>query len=128
MSTQENQEQGLSTKALENLREIDLDLDTTSEYFKPKTGTTYELEIDIERNRIVPIESEKFKDAKGNPVKQYQFIVKHIGNGVEQKWNVTSKTLLNQLMDEIRKNRKVFRITRNGEDRGTTYQIEAAQE
>jgi hypothetical protein len=119
--------QGLSTKALDNLREIELDVDTSGEYFKPQTGTTYDLEIDIDKNRIVPIESDKFKDSKGRPLKQYQFIVRHVGNNVEQKWNVTSKTLLKQLMGEIRKEHKLFHITRNGEDRGTTYTVEGSK-
>jgi hypothetical protein len=116
--------QELSTKALDNLREIELDLDASGEYFKPQTGTTYEIEIDIDKNRIVPIESDKFKDSKGRPLKQYQFILRHVGNNIEQKWNVTSKTLLRQLMGEIRQNHKLFRITRNGEDRGTTYSVQ----
>ena len=117
--------QELSTKVLENLREIELDLDTSGEYFKPQTGTTYEIEIDIDKHRIMPIESDKFKDAKGKPLKQYQFVVRHVGNNVEQKWNVTSKTLLRQLMGEIRQNHKLFRVTRNGEDRSTTYTVES---
>jgi hypothetical protein len=116
--------QELGSKALENLREIELDLDTSGEYFKPQTGTTYEVEIDIDKHRIVPIESDKFKDSNGKPLKQYRFIIRHVGNNIEQKWNVTSKTLLRQLMGEIRQNHKLFRITRNGEDRSTTYAVE----
>jgi hypothetical protein len=122
-----SQQEGLSQKVLDNLQEIELDLDTSGEYFKPQTGTTYEVEIDIDKHRILPIESDKFKDSKGRPLKQYQFVVRHVGNDVEQKWNVTSKTLLRQLMGEIRKRHTSFRITRNGEDRSTTYTIEAAQ-
>jgi hypothetical protein len=122
-----SQQQGLSAKVLDNLHEIELDLDTTGEYFKPQADTTYEVEIDIEKHRIVPIESDRFKDAKGKPVKQYQFIVRHVGNNVEQKWNVTSKALLKDLMGELRQNHKLFKITRKGEDRSTTYQVAAVQ-
>jgi hypothetical protein len=122
-----SQQQGLSAKVLDNLHEIELDLDTTGEYFKPPADTTYEVEIDIEKHRIVPIESDRFKDAKGKPVKQYQFIVRHVGNNVEQKWNVTSKALLKDLMGELRQNHKLFKITRKGEDRSTTYQVAAVQ-
>jgi hypothetical protein len=126
LETESQTSNGLSQKVIENLQEIELDLDTSGEYFKPQTGTTYNVEIDIEKHRIVPIESDKFKDSKGNPLKQYQFIVRH-GNNVEQKWNVTSKALLRDLMTEIRQNHKSFKITRNGEDRSTTYRVEAAQ-
>ena len=119
---------GLSSKVLQNLQEIELDLDTSGEYFKPQAGTMYTVEIDIDKHRIVPIESDKFKDSKGKPLKQYQFIVRHVENDIEQKWNITSKALLRDLMGEIRKGIKIFRITRNGQDRSTTYTVEAAVE
>ena len=67
---------GLSSKVLQNLQEIELDLDTSGEYFKPQAGTTYTVEIDIDKHRIVPIESDKFKDSKGKPLKQYQFVIR----------------------------------------------------
>ena len=120
-----SQQEGCSAKVLDNLHEIELDLDTTGEFFKPQAGTTYQLEIDIDKHRIVPVESDKFKDVKGKPLKQYQFIVRHVGNNVEQKWNITSKGLLRDIMTEVRKNHKMFRITRSGQDRTTTYKIEA---
>lgn len=113
----------LSSKVQDNLNEIELDLDTSGEFFKPRTGTTYEIEIDLEKHRIVPTDSEKFKTANGKPLKQYQFIVRHIGNNIEQKWSVTSKALLRQLMTEIRQNHKLFQITRNGEGPSTTYTV-----
>jgi hypothetical protein len=105
-------------------------MDTSGDYFKPQAGTTYTAEIDIDKHRIVPVESDKFHDSKGRPLKQYQFVVRHVGhvgNGIEQKWNVTYKGLLKDLMTGIRKNHKMFRITRNGQDRSTTYTIEGLQ-
>lgn len=116
----------LSEKVLDNLKEIELDLDTSGEYFKPQAGTTYDVEIDIEKHRIVLTDSEKFKTANGKPLKQYQFIIRHVGNNVEQKWSITSKALLRQLMTEIRQNHKLFQITRNGEGPSTTYNVVGA--
>jgi hypothetical protein len=117
----------LTDKALGNLDEVQLELDSSTEYFKPRAGTTYVLEIDIEKHQILITESDRFKDPAGKPLKQYQFIIKHVNNGIEQKWNVTSKNLVRQLMTEIRKGFKVIKIQRMGEDKSTTYQIDGVQ-
>jgi hypothetical protein len=84
-------------KVQENLDQIQLDLDSSTEYSKPKAGTIYVIEIDLENHPIETKESDKFKDATGKPLKQYQFIIKHTNNNIEQKWNVSSKTLVRQL-------------------------------
>jgi hypothetical protein len=117
----------LTEKALGNLDEVQLELDSSTEYFKPRAGPTYVLEIDIDKHQIIITESDRFKDSAGKPLKQYQFIIKHVNNGIEQKWNVTSKNLVRQLMTEIRKGFKVIKIQRTGEDKNTTYQIEGVQ-
>jgi hypothetical protein len=117
----------INEKVQSNLDQIQLDLDTSTKYFKPKTGTTYVIEIDLEKHPIETKESDKFKDASGKPLKQYQFIIRHVNNSIEQKWNVSSKTLVRQLMEQIRKGLKVIKVQRIGEDRNTTYQIEGVQ-
>jgi hypothetical protein len=117
----------LNEKAIGNLDKIQLELDSSTEFFKPKPGYVYVVEIDIEKHEIEVTESDRFKDTAGKPLKQYQFIVKHVNNGIEQKWNVTSKNLVRQLMPEIRKGIKVIRIQRTGEDKNTTYQINGMQ-
>jgi hypothetical protein len=117
----------LNEKAIGNLDKIQLELDSSTEFFKPKPGYVYVVEIDIEKHEIEVTESDRFKDTAGKPLKQYQFIVKHVNNGIEQKWNVTSKNLVRQLMTEIRKGIKVIRIQRTGEDKNTTYQINGVQ-
>ena len=117
----------INEKILSNLDKIQLDLDSSTEYFKPKAGITYILEIDIDKHPIASLESEKFKDPTGKPLKQYQFIIKHVNNGIEQKWNVTSKNLVRQLMTEIRKGFKVIKVERIGEDKSTKYNVQGIQ-
>jgi hypothetical protein len=82
----------------------------------------YIVEIDIDRHEIEVTESDRFK---AGPLRV--FVIKHVNNGVEQKWTVLSKTLVRQLMTEIRKGFKVMEIQRVGEDRSTTYTVEGIQ-
>jgi hypothetical protein len=117
----------LTEKAIGNLDKIQLDIETSTQYFKPKAGTPYVVEIDIDKHEIDISESDRFKDSAGRPIKQYLFFIKHVNNGVEQKWTVSSKTLVRQLMREIRKGFKVMKIQRVGEDRNTTYNVEGIQ-
>ena len=117
----------INDKVRTNLDQIQLDLDTSTEYFKPKTGTTYLIEIDAEKHPIETKESDKFKDTAGKPLKQYQFVIKHVNNSIEQKWPVSSKTLVRQLMGEIRKGFKIIKVQRIGEDRNTVYEVAGVQ-
>jgi hypothetical protein len=111
----------LTEKVQNQVNKIELDIETSTQFFKPKAGHTYVLEIDIDKHEIEITESDRFKDSRDKPLKQYQFVVKHVNNGVEQKWTVSSKRLVRQLMGEIRKGFKVMEIQRIGEDRDTTY-------
>jgi hypothetical protein len=117
----------ITEKAQNQLDKIQLDIETSTQYSKPKAGHTYVVEIDIDKHEIEITESDRFKDSRDKPLKQYQFVVKHVNNGVEQKWTVSSKRLVRQLMGEIRKGFKVMEIQRIGEDRDTTYIVKGIQ-
>jgi hypothetical protein len=115
----------LSQSALENLEGIESEIETSSQYFKPNPGKTYVIRIDPQ-NRIEPIETDRFKDAKGNPLKRYQFKVTHVNNGKDQLWD-TSKTVCSQIIAELKKGSTALKVTRTGADRSTTYTIEGVQ-
>jgi hypothetical protein len=126
MSYQEEMTQKLSDKVLANIREIELDAATSSQYFKPKPGTKYVVEIDLDKHKIQSVENTKFTDSQGKPLKRYELIVYHPNNGREQTWT-ESKTVMSQIIEEIRKGYTVFEILRIGEDRSTKYQIRGIQ-
>jgi hypothetical protein len=124
MSTQ-NQEQ-LSESAAGNLASIEEEIETSSQYFKPKPEKTYVISMDPQKNKIVPVENDRFKDANGNPLKRYECKITHINNGREQKWAIP-KTVCLQIIEELKKNLTVLKVTRHGSDRTTTYTIEGIQ-
>jgi hypothetical protein len=115
----------LSQSALENLAQTESEIETSSAYFKPKPSKTYVIRIDPQ-NKIEIVQTDRFKDAQGNPLKRYQFKIAHINNGKEQLWD-TSKTVCTQIIEELKKGNSVLKITRNGADRNTTYTIEGLQ-
>ena len=123
MSTTTNQ---LDQSAIDNLESIEEEIETTSQYFKPKPDKTYVIKLDPQKDKIVPAENDRFKDANGNPIKRYECKITHVNNGKEQKWTV-SKTVCLQIVEQLRKNFTVLKVTRHGEDRTTTYQIEGMQ-
>ena len=123
MSTQ-NQE--LTESAAENLSSIEEEIETSSQYFKPKPDKTYVIKLDPQKDKIVPTENDRFKDANGNPIKRYEWKITHVNNGKEQKWTV-SKTVCLQIVEQLRKGFTVLKVTRHGEDRTTTYSIEGMQ-
>ena len=118
--TSTQQDKRLSEKAQSNLDEIELDAATSSSYFKPKPGTVYVLEIDLDKHEIKPTENPKFTDSQGRPLKRYELIVMHPNNGREQIWTV-SKTVIGQIIAEIRKGFKILEIERIGEDREVQF-------
>ena len=123
MSTTTNQ---LDQSAIDNLESIEEEIETSSQYFKPKPDKTYVIKLDPQKDEIVPTENDRFKDANGNPIKRYECKITHVNNGKEQKWTV-SKTVCLQIVEQLRKNFTVLKVTRHGEDRTTTYQIEGMQ-
>jgi hypothetical protein len=125
-TTLTQQEKRLSEKAENNLNGIELDAATSSQYFKPKPGTIYVIEIDLDKHEIKPSENPKFTDSQGKPLKRYEVVVFHPSNGREQIWTV-SKTVIGQIIAEIRKGYKIFEVERIGEDRNTIYKIRGVQ-
>jgi hypothetical protein len=65
-------------------------------------------------------------ESNGKPIKRYEAKITHVNNGKEQLWD-TSKTVCLQIIEQLRKNYTVLRVTRNGSDRNTTYTIEGVQ-
>lgn len=123
MSSTTNQ---LNQTAIENLDSIEEEIETSGQYFKPKPGRTYVIRLDPKKDKIVPVENERFKDANGNPVKRYECKITHVNNGREQNWTV-SKTVCSQIIEQLRKGFVVLRVTRQGNDRNTVYLIEDVQ-
>ena len=120
------QGQELSESAAGNLASIEEEIETSSQYFKPKPDRTYVISMDPQKDKIVPTENDRFKDANGNPIKRYECKITHVNNGKEQKWTV-SKTVCLQIVEQLRNKFTVLKVTRHGEDRTTTYQIEGMQ-
>jgi hypothetical protein len=123
MSTQNHE---LNESTAQNLASIEEEIETSSQYFKPKPDKTYVIRLDPQKDKIVPAENDRFKDANGNPIKRYECKVTHVNNGKEQKWTV-SKTVCLQIIEQLRKGYTVLKVIRHGEDRTTTYQIEGMQ-
>jgi hypothetical protein len=124
MSSNTNPDQDPKTK--DNLSEIEEEIETSSQYFKPKPDKTYVISMDPQKHKIVPTENDRFKDANGNPLKRYECRITHVNNGREQKCTV-SKTVCMQLINLLKEGRKVLKLTRHGTDRTTTYSIEGIQ-
>ena len=99
--------------ARDYLSEIEEEIETSSQYFKPKPDKTYVLTMDPQKDKIVPVENERFKDANGNPLKRYECKIIHINNGREQKWTV-AKTVCLQIIDQLKKGFTVLKVTRHG--------------
>ena len=116
----------LNQSAIDNLESIEEEIETSSQYFKPKPDKTYVISLDLQKDKIVPAENDRFQDANGNPIKRYECKITHVNNGKEQKWTV-SKTVCLQIIEQLRKGFTVLKVTRHGEDRTTTYQIEGMQ-
>jgi hypothetical protein len=123
MSTTTNQ---LDQSTIDNLESIEEEIETSSQYFKPRPDKTYVIKLDPQNDKIVPTENDRFKDANGNPIKRYECKITHVNNGREQKWTVP-KTVCLQIVEQLKKNFTVLKVTRHGEDRTTTYQIEGMQ-
>jgi hypothetical protein len=116
----------LDQKALENLESIEEEIEANSIYFKPKPERTYTIKMDPQKDKIVRVETERFKDINGNPIKRYECKITHFNNGREQIWQV-SKTVCLQIIEQLKKRFTVLRVTRHGTDRNTTYTIEGIE-
>jgi len=121
-----SQTSSISEQAQSNIDEIELDVTTSSQYFKPRPGTTYVIQVDLDKHKIKPVENPKFTDAQGKPLKRYELIIVHVNNQKEQVWTV-SKTVCLQILEQLRKGFRTFKVIRTGADRSTTYAIEGIQ-
>jgi hypothetical protein len=120
----------LSDKAKSNLSELDLELVTSSAYFKPIPEKTYLIHIDPE-DHVERIENPRFatKDPKTGEMKtpiRYEFKISHPNNGAQQLWTV-SKSVALQLSGHLGAGETLLAVKRHGTDRSTTYTIEAAE-
>jgi hypothetical protein len=82
------------------------------------------MHIDLDKNKIVPVENDKFKDNNGKPIKRYELIVTHPNSGRDQTWTV-SQTLMLQLIEVLKTGKKNVRVERIGEDKNTVYRVKA---
>ena len=119
------QDQRLSEIALDNLTSIEDEIETSSQYFKPKPDKVYMISINPEE-KIEPRLNERFKTADGKPTIRYEIKITHVNNGKQQLWEV-SKTLCAQIVSELKKGIKVLQVQRFGEDRGTVYKVQGVQ-
>src|SRR5918996_4621790 len=113
-------ESELNQNALENLESIEEEIEASSMYFKPKPENTYTIKMDPQKDKIIPVEDERFKDINGNPIKRYECKITHFNNSREQKWPV-SKTVCLQIIEQLKKGFTVLKVIRHGSDRNTTY-------
>ena len=116
----------INEQVTKHLEEIKFGIETSSDYFKPQPDKVYLIKIDPQRDKIVPVETDRFKDAKGNPVKRYQFKITHVNTGTEQLWD-TSKTVCLQIIEQLKKGFTALKVVRIGADRSTVYTIEGVQ-
>jgi hypothetical protein len=122
---EQDQQQKLSERARNNLNELDLELVTSSAYFKPEPEKTYVIKIDPE-DKVGMVKNPKFADKDGYIPTRFEFEIQHPNNGVEQTFTV-SKTLCKQLKDELDKGYQFLEITRHGSDRSTTWTVKGVQ-
>ena len=81
----------------------------------------------MDRNeRIVSVETDRFRDANGKPIKRYECMITHVNSGRRQIWSV-SKTVCLQIIVQLKEGFTVLEITRRGSDRNTTYVIRGVQ-
>ena len=111
---------------MENLESIEEEIEASSIYFKPKPERAYTIKMNPQKDKIVPMEIERFKDINGNPIKRYECKIAHFNNGREQIWQV-GKTVCLQIIEQLKKGFTVLNVTRHGSDRNTTYTIEGIE-
>lgn len=111
--------------AISNLQFIEEEIEASSQYFKPKPDKTYVIKMD-RNERIVSVETDRFRDANGKPIKRYECMITHVNSGRRQIWSV-SKTVCLQIIVQLKEGFTVLEITRRGSDRNTTYVIRGVQ-
>jgi hypothetical protein len=125
MSNQDIEQQKLSEKARSNLSALDLEIVTTSAYFKPEPEKTYVIKVNAE-DKVEMVKNPKFADKDGYIPTRFEFKIVHANNGAEQLWTV-SKTVCKQIAAELEKGFTILEVTRHGTDRNTTYDVKGVQ-
>jgi hypothetical protein len=115
----------ISEKTKSNLESIEDEIEQSSTYLKPKDGKVYLLMINPEE-KIETKLNEKYKDTQGRPTIRYELKITHVNSGKAQLWE-TSKTLVTQIISELKKGYKVLEIRRFGSDRSTVYKVQGVQ-
>lgn len=118
--------QVISESVAGDLEKIEEEIETSSQYFKPKPNKIYMIKMNPQKDKIIPSENERFKDANGKPIKRYECKITHVNNSREQTRTV-SKTVCLQIIEQLSKGFTVLKVTRSGTDRNTTYNIEGIQ-
>lgn len=119
------QKQDQKQDAIDNLQFIEEEIEASSQYFKPKPGKTYVIKMD-RNDKIVPRETDRFRDANGKPIKRYECTIMHVNSARRQIWSV-SKTVCLQIIAKLKEGFTVLEIIRQGSDRSTTYDIKGVQ-
>ena len=117
--------QELGQNAIDNLQFIEEEIEASSQYFKAKPGKTYIIKMDRD-DKIVPVETDRFRDAKSQPIKRYECTIIHVNSARRQIWSV-SKTVCLQIIAKLKEGFTVLEVTRQGSDRSTTYDIKGVQ-
>jgi hypothetical protein len=115
----------LEQNAIDNLQFIEEEIEASSQYFKPKPDKTYVIKMN-RTDKIVPVESERFKDVNGKPIKRYECSITHVNTGREQIWSVSKTTCL-QIIAQLKEGFTVLKVRRQGSDKNTTYDIKGEQ-
>jgi hypothetical protein len=64
---------------------LEQELETSSAYFKQKPGKAYIIRLDPWNDKIVPVETDRFKDVQGNPIRRYEVKINNVNNGKQQQ-------------------------------------------
>ncbi len=111
MSTtnQNQQQEQLGESAAGNLDSIEEEIETSSQYFKPKPGKTLYHNIRSSKRQGSSGRKRQVQGCNGNPIKRYECKITHVNSGREQKWTV-SKTVCLQIIEQLR-NRTIILLT-----------------
>lgn len=96
----------LSQKAQSNLEDLELELVSSSAYFKPEPEKRYMIKTDPE-NTIEKVENPKFADANGKIIPRFEFKITHVNNNADQLRTV-SKTVCKQILTELDKGSRSY--------------------
>jgi hypothetical protein len=118
-------EQKLSQRVIDNLAKIDEQIEQSSNFFKPKDSRTYILKIDPTES-IEQVQNDRFKTPDGRLQIRYRINIIHPNTGKTQIFE-TSKTLIQQIIEQLKQGFTVLKLTRTGSDRTTSYNIQGIE-